>query len=363
MVSTAVVSADSHVYEPGNVWTDHIDPEFRDRAPHLERRGDKDIFLIEGIEDRSVGAQAVAGRDPRDFKKDARHEEGLRGGWDPQARLQDMDLDGVAAEVIYPTLAFTMFRIPDLAYRTACMDAYNRWMAEFCSTAKDRLIGLALISLHDMDTAKRQLDDALRLGLKGVCIAAMAPDDRPFFHEDYEPFWAAAQDAGIPLSLHVFTESSVQVESPDFMVRYSLVPSRIQKSLTTFISYGVLEKFPGLKLISVEVDIGWIPTYLQRIDHAFERHRHWTGTGQRLTLKPSEYFHRQIYATFMNDRAGVQLRHEAGVNNIMWSSDYPHADSTWPRSQEIIDAQFHDVPEAERRRIVHDNASELYGLS
>ncbi|MEE9285170.1 MAG: amidohydrolase family protein [Dehalococcoidia bacterium] len=363
MDQNAAVSADSHVYEPGNAWSDHIDPKFRDRAPRLERRGDVDIFLIEGIEPRSVGAQAVAGRDPREFRKDARHEEGRRGGWDPHARLKDMDLDGIAAEVIYPTLAFTVFRIPDLEYRVACMDAYNRWMAEFCRAAPDRLIGLGLVTLHDTDVAKRQLDDATRMGLKGVCITAMAPKDHPFHHPDYEPFWAAAQDAGVPLSLHVFTESSGKVESPDFMVRYSVVPARIQQSITTFISYGVLEKFPRLKLISVEVDIGWIPTYLQRIDHAFERHRHWTGTGQRLTLRPSEYFHRQVYATFMNDRAGVQLRHQAGLGNIMWSSDYPHADSTWPRSQEVIEAQFQEVPEAERRRIVRDNVCELYGLS
>ena len=313
MIDKAPISADSHVYEPERAWSDYIDPTYRDRAPRMERRGDVDIFVVEGLPDRSVGAQAVAGKDPREFTKDGRHDQGRRGGWEPNDRLKDMDTDGVAAEVIYPTLAFSLFRIPDLDYRVACMDAYNRWMGDFCASQPDRLLGLGLVSLHDTQTGLRQLGDAAKLGLPGVCITAMAPEDKPFFDTGYEPFWAAAQEAGVPLSLHVFTESSAKVESADFMVRYSVVPSRIMQTLTTFISYGVLEKFPRLKLVSVEVDVGWIPNYLQRIDHAFERHRHWTGSGKRLSMQPSDYFRRQVYATFMEDRAGVLMRHEAGL--------------------------------------------------
>ncbi|MBI3744465.1 MAG: amidohydrolase [Chloroflexi bacterium] len=357
------ISADSHVYEPPNTWVDNIDPKFKAIAPRMVRQGDHDILTTEGMEPRQVGAQAVAGKDPRDFKRSARHEDGRKGGWEPQARLVDMDTDGVEAEVLYPTLAFHMFRIPDLAYRIACLDAYNRWMAGLCSASPQRLWGLGLMTIHDAKVAVRQLHDIAKLGLKGACITAMAPEEKPFGDADYEPIWAAAEDAGIPLSLHVFTESSAKVESADFIVRYSVVPARIQQSLTTFISFGILEKFPKLKLVSVEVDIGWIPTYLQRIDHAFDRHRFWTGAGQRLKMKPSEYFHRQCFATFMEDRAGVLMRNEAGIKNILWSSDYPHADSTWPHSQEVIARQFAGVPDGDKRRIVRDNVRELYGVA
>ena len=362
MSNAQVISSDSHVYEPGEMWSRLIDPKFRDRAPRIERQGEVDRFIVDGLPPHPIGAQAVAGRDPKLFTKEGKHEDGRKGGWEPNARLVDMDKDGVAAEVLYPTLAFSMYRIGDLDYRVACMDAYNRWMAEFCNAGKGRLIGLGLVSLHDIESAQRQLKDIASLGLKGACITAVAPEDKPFGHADYEPFWAAAQDSQTPLSLHVFTESKATQESADFLVRYSVVPARIQQTITTFISYGVLEKFPGLKLVSVEVDVGWIPNYLQRIDHAFERHRHWTGTGQRLTMQPSEYFRRQVNATFMEDRAGVLLRHQAGLHNIMWASDYPHADSTWPNSQKVIAAQFEGVPEDEKRRITHDNVLDLYQL-
>lgn len=358
-----VVSADSHVVEPIEAFRAYISAAYKGRAPRIERREEHDVLVMEGLPPRHLGSHAVAGQDPKRMRTEGRYQEGIRGGWDPEARLLDMDTDGVEAEVLYPTLAFSVWRVPDPGLRAAIMDSYNRWLAHYCSVAPRRLIGLGLVAIHDAQVAARQIQEVSAMGLRGICIAAMAPEDKPFHRRDYEPIWAAAQDAGLPISLHVFTESTNRQESPDFMVRYAVVPSRIAETITTFISYGILERFPSLKLISVEVDVGWMANYLQRIDHAFERHRWRASTGLGLAMRPSDYFHRQVFGTFMDDRAGVLLRHQIGVNNMMWSSDYPHSDSTWPRSQEVIGRIFEGVPEGEKRRIVHDNVTELYGLA
>jgi predicted TIM-barrel fold metal-dependent hydrolase len=125
----------------------------------------------------------------------------------------------------------------------------------------------------------------------------------------------------------------------------------------------VLERFPRLKVVSAEIDIGWIGTFLSRLDHAYREHRHWSGACAQLRMLPSEYFHRQVYATFMDDPAGIASREQIGVRNILWGNDYPHPDASWPHSRETIARSFEGVSEAETRRIVRDNAIELYGLA
>jgi len=133
-------------------------------------------------------------------------------------------------------------------------------------------------------------------------------------------------------------------------------------SLTTLLAYGVLERFPGLKLVSAENDIGWVATYKARLDHAYERHRFWSDTGNKLKMLPSEYVNRQAYLTFMYDKPGVDNRHHIGVDKIMWASDYPHSDATWPESDKFIQWQFGGLPADERRKIICDNAKALYRM-
>jgi predicted TIM-barrel fold metal-dependent hydrolase len=340
-----------------------MDPEFRDRAPRLFRQGNQDVFVVEGLPPSHVGVQATAGKRSEELKWEGKFEEGRRGGWDPEARVKDMDVDRVDAEVLYPTLCFGMWRVPDTTYQYACMRAYNDWLADFANMAPGRLVANALISLRDVDAGIRELRRVAAKGTKAACITAVAPDDRPYSHPDYDRFWATAQELNIPLSLHVFTGSKMELDTTEFLVNYALVPRWIQGTVGTMIVSGVMERFPSLKVISVEVDIGWIATFLHRLDHAFERHRHWSGSGASLKMRPSEYFHRQVYATFMDDLAGIKLRHEVGVDNIMWSSDYPHPDSTWPRSQQVIGKLFKDVPAQETHKIIHDNAARLYNLA
>ncbi|MBM3947602.1 MAG: amidohydrolase, partial [SAR202 cluster bacterium] len=237
------------------------------------------------------------------------------------------------------------------------------WIADFCASHPDRLAGAGVISLEDIGLAVQQLRLVARKGLRTGAITHAPPEDQPYSHPRYEPFWAAAEEIGIPISLHAVTAARRRrMQSQEFMVFYPSAVVDIQYSLSHIIVSGVLERHPRLKLVSVENDIGWVGTYLARIDHAYERHRHWTGSGKRLPARPSEYFRRGVSLTFQFDKPGVETRHHVGVDNIMWASDYPHSDTTWPRSREFIQWQFGDLPEVERHKIICGNAAKLYSF-
>lgn len=357
-----VISSDSHVYEPPDLWAKYIAPEYRSRAPRVVRDGETDKYVIEGLEPAPFALNAAAGKKSEVLSNRGKHEEGPRGGWDPHARIKDMDLDGVDAEVLYPSL-FNLFRIPNPEYQLACFRAYNDWMADLCSVYPQRMTGVALLPIDDTEAAVGELRRTAKKGLRSATIACAPKDERPFSDPRYEPLWAEAEAMGMPIALHAITEARREATSAEFLVMYSTSPVITQRSIATFIASGVLERHPKLKIVSVENDIGWAGTFLRRLDHAFNRHRFWSGSGTRLTMRPSDYFHRQVLMTFQEDKPGIAARYHIGVDNLMWASDYPHSDSTWPESRRFIQEQFGDLPEAERRKIVHDNAARLYGLS
>lgn len=276
-----------------------------------------------------------------------------------------MALDGVTAEVLYTTLGFRQFWLGDAALQRACFRVYNDWLAEYCAYAPKQLAGLALISLYDIEAAVQELHRCAKLGLRGALIWCLPPEDRPYSSPDYDPFWAAAQEAQLPISLHGITgmgpESHFTVRVPtDRYVRSLIISHEVQRSITVLIFSGVLERFPRLRIVSAENEAGWLPFFLQKLDQANDEYRYLFPTD--LTMKPSDYFRRQVYATFIDDPVGVTCRHFIGVDNIMWSSDYPHTVSTWPNSQEVVARDFQDVPDDERQKIVRDNAAQLYGF-
>jgi predicted TIM-barrel fold metal-dependent hydrolase len=312
-----------------------------------------------------------AGRTPEElaaFLKTGTYADARPGGWDPARRLPDMALDGVEAEVLYTTLGFRLFWLKDAALQRACFHVYNDWLAADCSYAPRRLKGLALVSLYDPKEGAQELERCARLGHKGAMIWCSPPADQPYSSEIYDPFWAAAQDLDMPVSLHAITGMERipwEYGAEQRAMRSTVTPHEIEKSFSVLILSGVLERFPRLKIVSAENNCGWLPYYLQRMDRGFARFGP-SGTvtpwPTKLTLKPSEYFRRQMYCTFIDDSFGVASRHWIGVDNVMWSSDYPHTASTWPHSRDIIARDFKDVSEVEKRKIVRENAAQLYGF-
>jgi predicted TIM-barrel fold metal-dependent hydrolase len=373
MVAQTLISADSHVNEPGQLWMERIDRAFRERAPRVvenppgHRPGA--YMVLEGIPPIHLAQGMGAGKTPEElpqFFRDSTYKDVRPGGWDPAERLKDMDIDGVAAEVIYTTLGFRQFWLTDAALQRACFRVYNDWLAEYCAYAPQRLAGLAMISLYDIAAAVQELQRCARQGLRGALIWASPPDDVPYSSPRYDPFWAEAQDLNLPISLHSITghgpESRLLVKEPiDRYVRSTVLSHEVQRSLTVLIFSGVLERFPHLKLVSAENEVGWLTFFLQKLDQAQDEYRYLYPTA--LKLKPSEYFRRQVFATFIDDPVGVATRQFIGVDNIMWSSDYPHTVSTWPHSQAVVARDLQGVPEAETRKIVRENAARLYGFA
>jgi predicted TIM-barrel fold metal-dependent hydrolase len=374
MAELQLISSDSHVSEPPDLWVERIDTKYRDRAPRvvLNPEGQEGAYLVyEGYPPHNLAIGLGAGRTPEElaaFLKTGTYADARPGGWDPAQRLPDMELDGVEAEVLYTTLGFRLFWLKDAELQRACFRVYNDWLAAYCSYAPKRLKGLALISLYDPKEGAQELERCAKLGLKGAMIWCSPPADQPYSSEIYDPFWAAAQDLDMPVSLHAITgmERIPWEYSPEKRaMRSTVTPHEIEKSFSILILSGVLERFPRLKIVSAENNCGWLPYYLQRMDRGFARFGP-SGTvtpwPTKLTLKPSEYFRRQMYCTFIDDSFGVASRHWIGVDNVMWSSDYPHTASTWPHSRDIIERDFKDVSEVEKRKIVRENVAQLYGF-
>jgi predicted TIM-barrel fold metal-dependent hydrolase len=361
-------SADSHVSEPLDLWTARLDRKFRDRAPHAEVREQdgqpQELWVFEGFEPHrlSVGiAAAAAPGDRQTFRTRGSYADARPGGWDPVERLKDQDVDGVSGEVLHTTLGFRLFWLEDPELQRACFRVYNDWLAEYCRHSPRRLVGLGLISLVDVGLGVAELERCARIGLKGAMIWNSPPDDRPYSSPEYDPFWAAAQELEMPVSFHALTghhESRIPLNSVFFIMS---TYHEVERTLATIILSGVLERFPRLRLVSVESQAGWIPYFLQRLDHAGKTRKDFYPT--RLSLTPRDYFHRQVCATYIDDPLAIRGLALIGEDNLLWSSDYPHNASTWPRSREIVDRDFGHLGPEVRRKVVRGNVMKLYRLN
>jgi predicted TIM-barrel fold metal-dependent hydrolase len=375
MTSLRVISADSHVVEPDGLWVQRLDRKFRDRAPRVVENNGRPSLVAPGIDPFPLGGVTSHGRTGEDMAWHmTRGYEAVRpSAWDPVERLKDQDVDGVSAELLYSSLGMPLFACPDAELQRACFSVYNDWIAEFCTQAPDRLVGVALISLEEIAAAVRELERARKKGLKGVMIAGAAPRERPYSRKYYDPFWQAASDLGLPVSLHVTTSpngdspskiaigeaSVVDADAPGSWVTalYFFLPTDVQHSLFNLVIGQVFARFPKLKIVSAENDTGWLPHFIYRLDHACERYGSFG-----LKEKPSDYLKRQLWATFLDDRIGAVTYGIFGENNYMWGSDFPHSDCTWPNSREVIAKDFAGVPEHVTRKIVCENAARLYGF-
>jgi predicted TIM-barrel fold metal-dependent hydrolase len=360
------ISADSHITEPPNCYIDHIDPKYRDSAPRMvrdEKYGD--IFVIDGLK-RPVpmGLVAAAGKPAEEIRMTgARWDDLHRGGWDAKARVADQDRDGVAAEMIYPTVGMLLCNHPDFDYKHACFAAYNRWLQGFCADSPDRVFGLGQTALRSVEEGIEDFRRIKEMGFKGVMMPGN-PKLEDYDHPCYDPLWEAAIDLGLPLSFHILTSSSDGLEHGrgPRINNFLAIIRGCQDILGTFIFGGVFERHPKLKVVCVEADAGWVPHYMYRMDHAYKRHRHWMK-GQELSRLPSEYFAENIYLTFQDDWVAFKMKDLCNVRRLMWANDFPHSDSTWPWSQEVLARHAAELTDDERRWILRGNVEELYGLS
>jgi predicted TIM-barrel fold metal-dependent hydrolase len=380
------VSADSHIVEPPNCYVDYIDPAFRERAPQIHRNPATggDAFYVEGFaKPVGLGLLAAAGVEPSQMKASASFADLHRGGWDPKARLADQDRDGVQAEFVYPTVGMLLCNHPDSDFKNACIWAYNRWLQEFVGAAPTRLYGLGQTAIRSVAEGIEDLHRIKEMGFKGV----MMPGD-PGTEEDYDdpafdPFWRAAIELELPVSFHILTAGLTKgfIEGTSSLadggaavdkrklradgvrgndVNRSFSHVRMCQDILGMLIWGrVFDRNPELKVVCVEADAGWAPHFMYRMDHFYNRHRHHRKTGDFNRL-PSEYFSENIYLTFQDDWSAFQVAHLMNPKRLLWANDFPHSDSSWPWSQELIEKYSANLSDDYRRMILRDNTAELY---
>jgi predicted TIM-barrel fold metal-dependent hydrolase len=288
-----------------------------------------------------------------------------QGGLDPHAHVKDMDLDGVTGGLLYPSIGLTVYMVPSSDLLSAILRAYNDYVADFCKAYPNRLKGIAMLNVDNVEEAVRELERVAKMGLAGAMIPV-----RPILrydHPDYEPLWAAAQDLDMPMSLHVGTvrwrpDSQALADLMD-PVSFSSLEVDARTSLAAMIFSGVFESYPKLKVVAVEFEVVWAAYFMERMDNTYkERAPGVRGRRFKGGALPSDFFRRNVYISFQEDAHGMQLRHYIGVDNLMWGSDYPHAESTFPRSREIVDQLLQSVPEEEKAKIAGGNAARLYHI-
>jgi predicted TIM-barrel fold metal-dependent hydrolase len=243
-----------------------------------------------------------------------------------------------------------------------CLEAYNSWLAEFCSVAPNRLVGIPILPMHDPAATVKELQRVAKLGLKGALFGVFDAA-KPVFHEDWDPLWAVAAEAGIPLSFHlgggIRNARPTDPSRGQIAAFVSAVPMQLDEALCEIIFCGALETHPNLRIVLAEAGIGWVPYLLWRMDHEFDKQ---LSSLVSIKTKPSELFHRQIWVTFEEDDIGLKLLADLGEDKVIWASDYPHPDSTWPHSHKNIDEHMQSLSPTVKKKITCDNTVRLYNL-
>ena len=369
MLPALILSSDSHVFEPPDLWTTRIDARFRHRAPRMQRIDGADQLVVEGDQVLSgIGLISNAGarfEAPETISGQGRFEDVPRGGFEPEQHLSDMRLDGVAGEVLYPSQGLFYFKVADSELMSAIFRTYNDWLAEFCSADRARLKGIAMISLDHIQEGIAELERAAALGLAGAMIPEYPLEDRRYDQPEYEPFWAAAQSLDMPLSLHTATRRQGKIRGAGARTLRD-ASSRATKafwpatSMCDMIFSGVFERYPALRLAIVEFELAWAPHLLASMDYTY-RERHEEALHRfRDGMVPSDFFHRNVVLSFQEDVVGVRLRDVIGAGNMMWGSDYPHSESTFPRSRKILADILAGVPPDEQAQIVGGTTARVY---
>ena len=373
------ISADCHIdliWLPPDLFTANAPSNLKERMPFVTdtRRGKQWVSnkgakfgLMNGM--GSAGREYVPGQIHRSDRMastglydDGR--KGIRRLTDPELRLKDQERDGVQAEVLYGVLGASM-RLNDDEAAVEMLRIYNEWLADFCATHPDRYAGLASIPSHSVDAAVTEVKRVAKRGvLRGLDIANR-PDLQPFWDPAWEPLWAVAEEARLPVHLHTIGGSlpdlsklAPKVGRAAFATMITSFQMYMALPLMAVIFGGALERQPNLKMVIGESGIGWLPYILDHMDLEWEDQFH----DLDLKMKPSEYWHRQCYATYQSDRIGIKMLDEIGEDNIMWGSDFPHPDGIWPDSQEYIQRELGHLPAATRHKIVCANAAKLYGF-
>jgi predicted TIM-barrel fold metal-dependent hydrolase len=373
MAEYKIISADTHIVKPPDLYSQRMDPKIKARAPYIKRHttpqgAESDAWFIGDQQVVSLGAVTQAGRrfdDPEKIDFVGIWEDVREGAYQPDAMLKELAIDGVWGAVVQPSQGLFWYHLEDSELLTAICRAYNDWIADFCRPHPHRLKGIGMLNVDDTDVACAELERCAKLGLAGMFIPVTPLVDRPYRHQMYERLWATAQDVQLPLLMHLATQRAnipgceISIDFKTFTAA-GLRPTQdywVRYSMTAMIFAGVFERYPRLRVGSVEHEASWAPHWLRQMDYTYKERPVYRGYQSKEGLLPSDYWRRNMFAVFQEDDVSVELRHRIGVKNLLWGNDFPHSESTWPRSRQFLDAMFNGVPENEMRQMTCENVA------
>jgi predicted TIM-barrel fold metal-dependent hydrolase len=379
------ISADGHFESPPEQWIHRVPKQYRERAPRrIKLANGRDALLIEGRPLVYGGTSLYGGRKPEDFDPTMLDFDSTPGCGSAEQRLREQDIDGIDAEVLF-ALDVRNSAIRDKAAFIGIIHGFNDYLAEeYCAVDRDRLIGVAVLPNIGADEDIAEMERCKRMGLKAVWLSTF-PSGQGFPSAEDDRFWAAALDLDMPVIVH--TSFPTKVGSRETrLFKYPREPQGENRPPTDFVQRfarqgphhsgsveasqlvisGVFDRFPRLQIYWAENNVGWLPYFYEQIDHEYSINRFWAERYlglPRLKRRPSEYLKEHAYWGFFEDHVGVKLRHEIGVDRMMWSTDFPHVVTRWPHSLEMMDSQMTDVPEEERHKMAAGNAVKFFRLN
>ncbi len=357
-----IVSADGHVNEPPNLFSDRVAEKYRSRLPRVEvdEKGEK-WTLSEGSRRVKIREHAFVGEDL------ARNKAGKL----PEGRLADLKMDGVDAEVLFPNKGLMMWATNDAAFATEMCRVWNDWAWELFGPYNDRLAPMACITTSNIETGMAEIERCAALGFKGLCLpckpvfGAHHHDDPNYNLPIFDPMWALIEETGLPITFHISTGRDPRAARGNGgavinYVSHSLSPTI--EPVASLCASGVLEKYSKLKFATIEAGIGWIPWALNAMDEAYKKHHMWARP--KLQGLPSDYYRAHGFSSFQEDPAGLALVEGAGlVDNFLWANDYPHHEGTWPHSAEAIERTMGHLKSETRKKLLGANAARLFNFT
>ena len=364
MTNPHIISADSHVQEPPELYHKWIPSKYRDRIPRVEERNGGQYIVFDGMRPRRLDIadkEVTEDDENREFRGDD------EGGRNIDRRRKDLARDGVSAEVIYPNSSLMLFNSDDAGYQFAVAQAYNDWCIDLFGAQGNQFIPVGIVPVRDIDMAVKEVERIAKLGYRSIKVP-ISNRERPYNLPDYDRLWSAINDSAMVLSLHSFTETDDRY--PEDWGEETGIGGALNHMAMSFaegmspvsllIASGALQRYPDMKFVVVECGAGWLAWLLHVLDEQVEKKHMWIKP--KLDLKPSEYFRRQGAVTFSDDPIALNNIKFTGADGLLWGSDYPHDEGTFPHSQAVIDRTFQGISDADKRKIVHDNAARIYGL-
>lgn len=365
-----IASVDDHIVEPPTMFDQHVSAQHKHLKPQvLKDKKGAEFWLFEGRRAGNIGLNAVVGRMREEYGCEPISFAQMRkGAWDIHARIEDMNANGILASLNFPSVVqfdgALFHQYQDKEAALIVLRAYNDWhIDEWCGSYPGRNIPNALIPYWDIEETVKEIKRVVAKGCHAISFSDNpALRGQPSIHDEHwEPLWKVCAENEVVINIHIGSGAAAPHASMASPIDAWIVtmPISIVNSAADWLFLRALQKYPTLKIALSEGGIGWIPYFLERSDFTYEHHRAWTHSDFG-SKKPSEVFREHFLTCFIDDRFGLKNLDEIGEDNVAYECDYPHSDSVWPDSAELLLAQFEGMPQRQIDKITHENALRIY---